>query len=284
MNIMMGNQSDRPKEVLRWLLPVLVLSLLGGVLVYAKDEVDRRVARAGGAWSIDHGTLPSWCPRGFRGELETLRSIPSQVSLQSVRWRDQVRAELLKNPWISQVRRVERTADGVGFQGDFVRPSVGVRCDGGWLLVDGSGTVIDFQAGDFLAASWGIPEYIPEQGTLPRMDPGQSLRGSEFSELLSLSAVLWRERVFERVPGFIHELAVHHDSLGERLWSFHTNVGIPLRWGRAPASDAPKVSSIEGKLECLRKVVEVRDRLEKSDDVPGISLCSGQEPLVVEDW
>ena len=67
MNTMMGNQSDRPKEVLRWLLPVLVLSLLGGVLVYAKDEVDRRVARAGGAWSIDQGNLALLVPAWFQG-------------------------------------------------------------------------------------------------------------------------------------------------------------------------------------------------------------------------
>ena len=281
---MIAKQTNRPNEVLLWLLPLIVLLSLGGVLVYAKDEVDQRLARAGGVWSIDHGTLPSWCPHNFRGELDSLRSIPARVSLESLRWRDQVRVELLKNPWIARVQRIERIADGIGFEGEFVRPSVGVRCEGGWLLIDGAGRVIDFQEGDFLDESWRIPEYFPERGSLHRFDPGQSMSGSEFSELLSITAILWRERIFDRIPGFIHEIAANRDPAGKRLWSFHTNLGIPLRWGRAPASEAPKVCSIEQKLACLRKVIEVRGSLERVDDVPGISLFSGPEPLVGVDW
>jgi len=160
---------------------------------------------------------------------------------------------------------------------------VGVRCEGGWLLIDGAGRVIDFQEGDFLDESWRIPEYFPERGSLHRFDPGQSMSGSEFSELLSITAILWRERIFDRIPGFIHEIAVHREPDGTRLWSFHTNLGIPLRWGRAPASEAPKVCSVEQKLTCLRKVIEIRDELERVEGVPGINLFSGQKLLVGED-
>ena len=54
----MGEKADRPSELLRWLVPVFLVVVIGGILVYAKDEVDRRLARAGGTWSIDFGILP----------------------------------------------------------------------------------------------------------------------------------------------------------------------------------------------------------------------------------
>ncbi|MAW78529.1 MAG: hypothetical protein CMJ95_14270 [Planctomycetes bacterium] len=280
----MGEKADRPSELLRWLVPVFLVVVIGGILVYAKDEVDRRLARAGGTWSIDFGILPDWFPPGFKGQLESLQSVPSRVSLLSIRWREETQREVTENPWVARVERINRTAHGIGFEGQFNRPSIGVRCEGGWLLVDGVGRIIDFQSGDFLAEAWRIPEYIPEQGDLQRIDPGQILRGSEFAELLSVMAVLWQERIFDRVPGFIQELAVTRDEGGERLWRFHTNVGIPLGWGRAPASAAPKVSTIEKKLGCLRQILEVRGQLQIAGNVQGISLCSGDEPLVLEDW
>ncbi|MEC9476425.1 MAG: hypothetical protein VX764_05230 [Planctomycetota bacterium] len=280
----MKTNTDRPSELARWLLPVFLLAVIGGILIYAKDEVDRRLARAGGAWLIHHDSLPDWFPAGFKGQLSTLQTIPSRVSLQSIRWREETTRELLKNPWVATVDRIERTATGIGFDGQFHRPSVGVRCDGGWLLVDGIGKVIDFQEGDFLGEEWRIPEYIPEQGVMHRFDPGQLVGGTEFAELLSLTGILWQDRVFDRVPGFIREIAATRDSVGERMWRFHTSVGIPLHWGRAPASGAPKVSTTEQKLMCLRQVLEVRDRLQKTQDVQGISLCSGAEPLVTEQW
>lgn len=280
----MVKKSDRPPELVRWLLPVFILAIVGAVLVYAKDEVDRRLARSGGAWAIQHESLPDWFPIDFGGELAKLQAIPSQVSLQTIRWREDTSRELIQNPWIASVERIERTPAGIGFKGQFNRPSLGIRCENGWLLVDGVGKVIDFQEGDFLSEAWRIPEYIPEQGTLHKFDSGQIVEGSEFSELFSIAGLLWQERIFDRVPGFLREIAMTRDPVGERLWKLHTDIGIPLNWGRSPASGAPKVASVEKKLICLRQVIEVRDRLRKSQGIQEISLCSGDEPLVIEDW
>ncbi len=270
-----------------WLLVLLLLILFGTFLVIAKHEVDLRLTRAGGVWSVEPSTLPDWFPEQFEGHLDSLREIPARVSLQSVHWQEEVKRQLSMNPWISSIQRVERTTDGIGFSGSFRRPSVGVRCLDGWLLADGSGRIIDRQPGDYLDPKWGIPEYIPvgdgtQQRQLASATSGFILEGHQFEELFSLLSVLWTERVFDRVPGFFHEISSTVEDSGARLWHLHTTAGVPLHWGRSPASHIAAVTTSEMKLNCLRQVLELRHELTGSSDIPGISLYSGDEPLVVD--
>lgn len=270
-----------------WMVSLLLLIIFGTFLVVAKHEVDLRLTRAGGVWSVEPSTLPDWFPEQFSGHLGSLRDIPSRVSLQSVHWQEEVKRELSTNPWISSIQSVERTADGIGFSGRFRRPSVGVRCQDGWLLADGSGRIIDRQPGDFLDPKWGIPEYIPvgvgaQQQQLAAATSGFILVGNQFEELFSLLSVLWTDKVFDRVPGFLHEISSTVEEGGARRWHLHTTAGIPLHWGRSPSSDAAAVTTSEQKLNCLRQVLELRHELTGSSDIPGISLYSGEEPLVVD--
>ncbi|MDE0960747.1 MAG: hypothetical protein OSB09_08195 [Planctomycetota bacterium] len=268
------------------LLAMLLLSIFGVFLVVAKEQVDLELERAGGVWAIEPSSLPAWFPEPPEGSIESLVQMPSKVSLQSVRWKSQVTEELERNHWIDSVQDVVRTPTGIGFTGQFVRPSVGIRSETGWLLIDGSGRVIDRQAGDFLAQSWGIPEYLPQGGVqqqeeLARARSGERLVGPEFDELLALLSVLWGDQVFDRVPGYLHEVSSLFVDGDQRLWYLHTTSGIRLHWGRSPAYPGAKVATSQQKLNCLRQVIELRGQLTRSGDIEEISLHSGPEPLTV---
>ncbi|MBT6451631.1 MAG: hypothetical protein HOK60_01360 [Planctomycetes bacterium] len=270
-----------------FLLAMVLLTVFGLFLVLAKEDVDRGLERAGGVWAIEESSLPGWFPRPYEGSISSLAQIPSKVSLQSVRWKSQVVEELERNPWINSVQEVIRTPAGIGFTGQFVRPSVGIRSQNGWLLIDGTGRVIDRQPGDYLADDWKIPEYLPQGGSqqqkmLAEASSGDRLSGSEFEELLALLSVLWEDQVFDRVPGFLHELSSHFVDGDQRLWYLHTTAGIRLHWGRSPAYPGAKVATSQQKLECLRQVIELRGDLARSVDIEGISLYSGSEPITVK--
>jgi hypothetical protein len=117
---------------------------------------------------------------------------------------------------------------------------------------------------------------------LAEASSGERLVGAEFEELLALLSVLWEDQVFDRVPGFLHEISSHLVDGDQRLWYLHSTAGIRLHWGRSPAYPGAKVATSQQKLECLRQVIELRGDLARSADIEGISLYSGSEPITVQ--
>lgn len=267
-------------------LPVLMASLalalvLAFGIVEVKESVDLRIARAGGEWELEPRGLPAWMPVGFGGEMAALRELPETVSLRSVRWRQQVRGTLLDSPWIQRVGHIDLEGDRMTFEAEMTRPVVGVRCHQGFLLVDSTGVVIDLQHGDSLDSAWGIPEYVPEKGGIEPLDPGVPLIGQEFRELVGLLEVLWSEGIYQRWPGVLPQVTCRLDDGDRRLWHLTTSSGTHLYWGRSPSSNSAEVATIDEKITCLRKVLPHADRLQGAG---GVSLFSGEEPLVVGRW
>jgi len=267
-------------------LPVLMASFALALvvafgIVEMKQSVDLRIARAGGEWALEPGALPSWMPDDFAGEMTVLRELPETVSLRSVRWRQQVREALLESPWIQSVGRIDLDRDRITFEAEMTRPVVAVRCHTGFLLVDSTGTVIDLQQGDSLDTAWGIPEYVPEVGGIEPLASGVPLIGQEFRELVGLLDVLWDEGIYQRWPGILPQVTSRRDEGDRRLWHLTTSRGTHLYWGRSPAANSAEVATIEEKITCLRKVLPHTDRLLGAG---GVSLFSGEEPMVVGRW
>lgn len=284
---MNSNSQQHSGSARSWLLALVLVIGFGAFVIYAKVDVDRRMMRSGGVWAIEPSTLPPWFPPQFSNQLGELHRVPSRVSLHSVRWKEGVIGELSAIPWIESVQRVERTARGIGFEGQLVRPSVGIRIDDGWLLVDGIGNVLATQPGDFLFPEWKMPEYMP--GAAGSTQPvaidcavGDRLGGSEYVELLGLLGVLWQDNIFDRVPGFLHEISHTVDGSGQRMWHLHTSIGILLHWGRSPSSEAAQVASSQQKLNCLKHVLESRNQLATVGGIQGILLFRGEEGTVVK--
>ena len=270
----------------RILLPVVVAGLALATLiafgiVQVKRSVDQRIARAGGEWQLEPEFLPPWLPGDFQGEMVGLRDLPETVSLRSVRWRDQIRESLLASPWIEKVGRIDLDGDRIIFDAEMTRPVAGVRCHEGFLLIDSIGRVIDTQPGDILDGAWGIPEYLPEGGGIDPLAAGFPLIGAEFRELVALLDVLWDEEIFQRWPGVIPQITSRRDDSGGRLWQLITARGTHLYWGRSPAANLAEVATVEEKITCLREVLPHTDRLQGAG---GVSLFSGDEPVVVGRW
>ncbi len=259
------------------LLLVGALLVVGGSMAM-EQRVSRKLAATEGDWQFVTSALPQWFPAGFTGCLADLDRIPNQVPLRSATWRRRIAAALRSNPWIENVSRVERAVDGIAFEAQFLRPAVAVRADGGYLLIDSEGCVIDLQPGPELLPSWGVPEYIPGGREFPRLASGTRLDDPEFEECLSLVRVLWESRTLDRFPGEILALDAYTmtDTPG-LLWRMHSRTGVALYWGRAPASTHVSLRPAEEKIRSLQEVLRLGDRIRGAG---GITL-HGAEPMVV---
>ncbi|MFQ5653502.1 MAG: hypothetical protein ACE5GW_02080 [Planctomycetota bacterium] len=280
----LDDEARRPRAR-RILLAFTGILLLGGGIratsLWMRHDVDRRLALEEGEWDLRLEALPNWLPGGFRGALGALDDLPATVPLRSARWRERLRNALEANPWIAHVSGLERHGGQIRFEATFPRPVVGVRADGGFLLVDSSGRVIDFQEGERLDRSWGIPEYLALDGATSRRSPGALLeeegQGEEYRQLFALLRTLWEARVFETWPGAIPEISCEQLPAGDRRWRLILAHGTMLHWGRSPASELPSVLPLSAKLRNLRSVLEVWPRLEGA---VGVMLWSGEDPMV----
>jgi hypothetical protein len=260
----------------------LSLLLAAIVLVVASIAMERRVARnlaaTEGTWRFDGASLPAWFPAGFSGALAEIDRLPEELPLRTASWRDRLAHALERNPWIERVEDVSREPEGIRFTARFLRPVVAVRAEEGYLLVDSTGRVIDLQPGRELLPSWGVPECIVDGGDLPALAAGTRLEDPRFVEGLSLVRILWESRVLERFPGAIVALDSYTDEQTPGLlWRLHTEVGVFLYWGRAPASPHVSARPEEERIAALEEVLRLGDRIRGAG---GISL-HGPEPLVV---
>ncbi len=268
------------RRLSRPLVVLLCILVLCWASLMMREHVDAELAVEQGGWRLWFSNLPVWFPAGFRGELVALDRLPERISLRPPAWRQRLRDALEKNPWIDRVHELRRDGARLHFSASFVRPVVAVRADGGFLLVGGDGRVIDFQEGIDLPRRWCMAQYLSESGILPRMAPGQVLRGSEFRELMSLMEPLWEARVFERWPNAIREIMGELEGEDDRRWVLRLEKGTELDWGRAPAS--PRLSPLSTGAK-LANLVRVMDRLGELERARTVELWSQIRPLVPVD-
>lgn len=264
----------------RWLhfgagLLVVAIILGGSHLLRQGVEEDR--SRAAGEWELHLDAVPTWIPAGFKGHLQELATIPRTVSLRSSYWRPRIVEALEENPWIERVERLDKEADGVRFEARFVRPVVGVQAQGGFLLCDSRGQVVDFAPGRDLSPSWRVPAYRSETGVLPRLESGAALGTPEFEQLFGLLQILWDGGIYERWASVLRRLTTRPRPDGDRFWILEAHQGPQLDWGRAPGNPRLAALPIERKLEHLERTLRQIDRL---GDVPEVRLWDPHGPTI----
>ena len=256
-----------------WLLGVALL-LVGAQGI--RFRVEQRIAESDGSWELRPLEFPGWIPPDFRGELAGLDHLPETVALRTPRWREELRTRLESNPWVAQVRSLERDGGRIHYELDLVRPVVGVRSEDGFLLVDSSGCVIDGVLGSLLDPCWGIPEYHPGGGPGPHLAAGERLGGEEIRQLLGLVERLARAHIFDRWPGVIREVYAHHGRDVDLFWVLYLEQGTRVEWGRAPGSRLAAAQSTEAK---VRNLVETL-RYWRDLDGAGVVEIFGDQAVV----
>ncbi len=255
---------------------VIGLSLVA-ISMWMEGKVSERLVVTEGPWRFSSGVLPSWIPSDFQGEIANLDRIPEQVALRSAHWQRDLRRLLEENPWIAEVEEVGRTSRGIDFRARFYRPVVAAQVEHGFLLLDSHGRVIDRVEGLELDPTWGVPVYLPHR-EIPWLDPGTLVKDPEVEECLAIVRLLWGARVLEKYPGRILMIDAYSDGRSPGwLWRLHTPYGVPLYWGRSPASPQVPLQSDVHKLQSLELVLS---RGEKIRGAGGISLAH-PEPTVV---
>ena len=140
----LGSEAPDPRSPYgRLLLTVVVVSAVVLTSLRLEQRVEETLRWTEGSWSLESRDFPSWVPARFTGRLADLHHIPATIPLRSADWRQEVLRSLGENPWIDEVQRVDRTAEGIRFEARLLRPVVGVRCEEGLLLLDSAGRVID---------------------------------------------------------------------------------------------------------------------------------------------
>ncbi len=276
--------SVKSAETAPWSSTLLILFLFIGAglfLSHAREQVDHQLDADAGSWHLSRTGLSS---DGFRLKtpaLEDLNNIPSRVALDSVHWRDQVKNELLKNPWVSGVENLRRKDGRISFSAYLLRPVVGVRCRGGHLLVSPGGSVIEFVPGDFLDAALEIPEYSSPGGFDGIDSEWKVLPGEvEWAELLTLLGDL--AVTMRKQPGFIRDLQWNPHPDGG-LWMLICEGGLRLEWGKTTELARTVPGAVTDKIRALEKVIgNKRDLIPLSPTIERISLYVGPTPVITE--
>ena len=260
----------------------VLLLVIGLVVVASSLWMEGRVAetmrRTEGAWTIDPRSVPDWIPVGFVGTLGELETLPERVALRTSDWRERLKTELLAHPWIDSVESIERRGPTLRFAARFRRPVLAVPSEGGHLLIDSTGRVLDWDPQPHLDPAWGLPIYSPQRGELPALEPGTPLDAREFEECLAIVRELWAGRVLDSFPGAVPVIDAYVDGRTPGLlWRLHTQHDVHLYWGRSPASDEVSLRSVDHKIRCLDQVLRAGDGIRGAG---GISLYD-EEPLVV---
>lgn len=269
---------ERPRAAGAVLLLVVVALGIVAASSWMRSHVEEVLATTEADWVPLETEWPTWIPVGFCGALAELDSVPRDIPLRSARWRDRIEVALLANPWIESVESIERVDGRILFRARFLRPVYAVEAEGGFLLVDSTGRVIDRQPGRELDPAWRIPVLRSSHIDLPLLGSGTRLAEPEFEECLALVRVLWESGTLVRHPGAIPVIRpfTRTDSPGLE-WRLDGTVGVPLFWGRSPGSDEVAISSTEVKIRHLEDVIA------RGDEIAGAAgiLLYGDRPRVV---
>jgi len=253
----LGSEAPDPRSPYgRLLLTVVVVSAVVLTSLRLEQRVAETLRWTEGSWSLESRDFPSWVPARFTGRLADLHHIPATIPLRSADWRQEVLRSLGENPWIDEVQRVDRTAEGIRFEARLLRPVVGVRCEEGLLLLDSAGRVIDIDRTLDLDPAWGIPLLIPIAGELPALASGTEVRHEEITEALGVLREVWGARLPQRFPGELTLIEAYTEpGVPGLLWRFHDRFGTQLRWGRSPVSPYPPLLPSPARLENLALVL-----------------------------
>ena len=267
-----------------WFGALLMLILFVGVglfLVHARKQVDSQLEADIGPWQLTTAGILSPEIRLWTPALNDLNNVLSRVALDSVHWREQVKGELLKNPWVTEVENIRRVDGRVTFTAFLLRAAVGVRCQGGHLLIGHGGEVIEFVPGDFLDEALEIPEYSSPGGLERVSQDWKSLPVEvEWQELLALIEDL--ALTLEKQPGFIRDLQWNPHPDGG-LWTLICEGGLRLDWGRTTPEARGIPGAVEDKVQALRKVIENKgDLVPLAPTIERISLFVGPTPVITE--
>jgi hypothetical protein len=265
------------------LLAVMAIGLVVFIVHHLQQEVDQQKAVDAGSWQLAEDTFPGWFPQKLSPALADLHQIPSRVPHDSVHWRDYVRTELLRNPWVVAVEGVERERGRISFKAILRRPALAVRCRGGYLLVTLGGKVIDRVEGYSLDPSWMLPEYSTLSGS-DSVDPKwDSLpAGEEWDQLLQLAGDLFDHGILQENAGFVQELRWIPQQ-GGGFWYLICEGGLRLSWGLADGSGSRLPGAISDKIEALKDVLERKDGLVPlASTINEIVLYGGPAPIIVE--
>lgn len=265
-----------------WLRAGLLFLLIAGIVAIAmsvRERVETRHGWEDANWEYSLEALPSYIPVGFKGELAKVETLLDEVSLSAPNWRESLESALLRNPWVSGVRKLERgEGDEILFSLRCRRPVVALRDSTGYLLVDSHGLILDHQPGDELSERWRIPFCTLVSGLPEPTRSGARLDSAELHELLALVRALREKGIFPRYLDRVPEIVASPDAddPSHLMWSLVLVNGAELVWGRSPAGILVSPLDLETKRQNFARTMNNWSSIRPRHR---ISLCRRAEPI-----